>query len=248
MPESMKFDSIRVVLVETSHPGNIGSSARAMKTMGLSRLYLVSPHSFPDRRAHEMAAGADDLFESAVITKTLSEALKGCQLIFATSARARNIALQGLTPAECAERIVEHSDHSEIAIVFGREQSGLNNEELLQCQHHIHIPTDPAFSSLNLSQAVQIMAYEIRMRGLLPVAHTTHKQQEAFATAEQVDLFYEHLESVLIAIDFLKLANPRRLQQRLRRLFNRAKLELTEVNILRGILTHIQLAIRAKNE
>jgi tRNA (cytidine32/uridine32-2'-O)-methyltransferase len=241
----MKFDSIRIVLVETSHPGNIGSSARAMKTMGLSRLYLVSPNSFPDRRAHEMAAGADDLFESAVITNTLSEALAGCQLIFATSARARDIALPGLTPAECAQKVVEYCDHTEIAVVFGREHAGLTNEELLQCQHHIHIPTNPEFSSLNLSQAVQIMAYEIRMRGLLPSAQSFNKQ-DSFAKAEQVELFYEHLESVLIEIDFLKLSNPKRLQQRLRRLFNRAKLESMEVNILRGILTHVQHAIRVK--
>lgn len=238
----MNFSAVRIVLVGTSHPGNIGSTARAMKTMGLSRLYLVSPLMFPDRRAGEMAAGADDILENAVVTETLSEALRGCQMIFATSARARDIGLPGLTPRECAEKISTLSDDTEIAIVFGREQSGLSNQELLQCHYHIHIPTNPEFSSLNLSQAVQILAYEIRMQVLAPRAHASNKQ-DTLATAEQVELFYEHLESVLIAIDFLKLSNPKRLQQRLRRLFNRATLETMEINILRGILTHVEYAI-----
>jgi len=238
----MNFDSIRIVLVGTSHPGNIGSTARAMKTMGLSRLYLVSPEAFPDKKANELAAGADDILERAVVTDTLPQALHGCQLIFATSARPRDIYLPGLTPRECADKVADFSENSEIAVVFGREQSGLSNQELLQCHYHIHIPTAADFSSLNLSQAVQIMAYEIRMQGLAPKAHVSNKQ-DTLATAEQIELFYQHLESVLIAIDFLKLSNPKRLQQRLRRLFNRATLETMEVNILRGLLTHIEYAI-----
>lgn len=241
----MNFNSIRIVLVETSHPGNIGSTARAMKTMGLSQLYLVTPLAFPDRKANEMASGADDILDNAHVVPTLAEALTGCQLIFATSARARDIALPPLTPAQCAEQVIEQCDHTEIAIVFGREHSGLTNEELLLCHSHIHVPTDPTFSSLNLSQAVQILAYEIRMRGLNPAAQSSNKQ-DALATSEQVALFYEHLETVLIAIDFLKLSNPKRLQQKLKRLFNRAKLEAMEVNILRGILTHIEHAIRLR--
>ena len=243
----MKFDSIRIVLVETSHPGNIGSSARAMKTMGLSRLYLVNPEAFPDQRAHDLAAGADDLLHQAVIVNSLQEALHGCQLVFGTSARHRDIALRGVTPADCAQVMTEVCDDTQIALVFGRESSGLTNQELLQCQYHIHIPTEPTFSSLNLSQAVQIMAYEIRMRGLLPKAQVTYKQ-DALAKADEVERFYQHLEEVLIAIDFLKLSNPKRLQERLRRLFNRAQLEAMEINILRGILTHIQHHIAVKHE
>jgi tRNA (cytidine32/uridine32-2'-O)-methyltransferase len=239
----MNFKAIRIVLVATSHPGNIGSAARAMKTMGLSRLYLVSPHAFPDKRAHDMAAGADDVLNAAVVTESLAEALLGCQLVFATSARPRDIALPGLTPAESADRIVAEASTTEIAIVFGREQSGLTNAELLHCHYHIHIPTDAAFSSLNLGQAVQIMAYEVRMRGLSPLAHTNNKS-DALATADEVELFYKHLEQVLIAIHFLKPSNPKRLQQRLRRLFNRATLESMEVNILRGILTQVQWAMK----
>ena len=240
----MKFDSIRIVLIATSHPGNIGSAARAMKTMGLSRLYLVSPQSYPDRRANDMAAGADDILANAVITASLPEALQGCQLVLGTSARPRDIALLGLSPAETAELIVKEAPGTEVAIIFGREHAGLTNEELLHCHYHIHIPTDAAFSSLNLAQAVQIMAYEIRMRGLLPVAQSSMREGDPIALADEVERLHQHLEEVLIEINFLSLSNPKRLQQRLRRLFNRAKLESMEVNILRGILTHVQHAAR----
>ncbi len=243
----MKFDSIRIVLVATSHPGNIGSTARAMKTMGLHRLYLVSPKSFPDPRAHEMSAGAYDvLLETVVVTDTLAEALTGCQLILATSARPRDIALTGLTPAECASLVAETPDNTEIAIVFGREHAGLTNDELLHCHYHIHIPSNPAFSSLNLSQAVQIVAYELRMKLLAPVADV-ETGQDSLATADAVEQFYDHLKAVLIEINFLKPSNPKRLFQRLRRLFNRIKLEQLEINILRGILTHVQSAIQETN-
>lgn len=239
----MKFDSIRIILVATSHPGNIGSTARAMKTMGLHRLYLVSPKTFPDPRAHEMSAGAYDvLLEKVVVTDSLEEALKGCQLVLGTSARPRDIALSGLTPAECAARVAETPDNTEIAIVFGREHAGLTNDELLQCHYHIHIPSNPEFSSLNLSQAVQIVAYELRMKLLSPVAEV-ETQQDSLATADSVEQFYTHLREVLIDIDFLKPSNPKRLFQRVRRMFNRIQLESMEINILRGILTHVQSAI-----
>lgn len=240
----MNFDSIRVVLVATSHPGNIGSAARAMKTMGLSRLYLVTPQTYPDRRANDMAAGADDVLANAVITNTLAEALQGCQLVLGTSARPRDIALEGLSPAETAELIVTEGSGTEVAIVFGREHAGLTNEELLHCHYHIHIPSDPTFSSLNLAQAVQIMAYEIRMRALMPVAQSSMREGDPIAMADEVERLHQHLEEVLVEINFLNLSNPKRLQQRLRRLFNRAKLESMEVNILRGILTHVQFAAR----
>ncbi len=242
----MKFDSVRIVLVATSHPGNIGSTARAMKTMGFHRLYLVSPKTFPDPRAHEMSAGAYDvLLEKVVVTDSLEDALKGCQLILATSARPRDIALSGLTPAECATRIAETPDNTEIAIVFGREHAGLTNDELLQCHYHIHIPSNPEFSSLNLSQAVQIVAYELRMKLLSPTA-AVETSQDTLATADAVEQFYTHLREVLIDIDFLKPSNPKRLFQRVRRMFNRIQLESMEINILRGILTHVQSAITRK--
>lgn len=237
----MNLASVRIVLVATTHPGNIGSTARAMKTMGLSRLYLVNPNLNPYRKAHELAAGAFDILQTAVQCTTLAEALEGCHLVCGTSARPRDLALPGLTPAACAQLVMEQPEEAEIALVFGREHAGLTNEELLQCHYHLHIPSNPEFSSLNLAQAVQIIAYELRMHSLNPGAQV-ETNQHAFATNTEMALFYEHLEKVLVQIDFLKPSNPRKLLQRLRRLFNRARLETTEINILRGILTQIEVS------
>ncbi|WP_028387599.1 RNA methyltransferase [Legionella fairfieldensis] len=240
----MNFSSIRIVLVATSHPGNIGSTARAMKTMGLHNLYLVSPKSFPDQKAYEMAAGADDLLNKAIVTTSLDDALKGCQLILATSARPRGISLPGLTPADCAELICTKSDETEVAIVFGREHAGLTNEELLRSHYHVNIPSNPAYSSLNLAQAVQIITYELRMKLLSPAAEVELRQDKP-ATADEIEQFYRHLQEVMTEIEFLKPTNPtKRLQQRIRRLFNRARLEHTEVNILRGILSQMQYVLK----
>ncbi len=241
----MKFESIRIVLVATSHPGNIGSAARAMKTMGLHRLYLVTPRLFPDRQAHELAAGANDVLDKVVVTSTLAEALVGCHLVIGTSARPRGIHLPGLTPKSSATLVNEVSDNTEVALVFGREHAGLTNEELLHCHYHVTIPSDPDFSSLNLSQAVQIIAYELRMKWLAR-GETEAMIKDDLATAEQVERFYTHLKEVLVAIDFLKISNPVKLVQRLRRMFNRIQLEATEVNILRGILSNTQRALQRK--
>lgn len=238
----MKLDSIRIILVNTSHPGNIGSTARAMKTMGIHSLYLVSPKSFPDYKAREMAAGADDVLDAAIVTETLDEALLGCQLILGTSARPRGISLPGLTPPESAILVSEQADDTQIALVFGREHAGLTNEELLKCHYHIHIPSNPEYSSLNLSQAVQIVAYEMRMRLLAPEAQVAMRTDE-YATADEIERFYEHLREVFVDIQFLKDSNPRRLMQRVRRLFNRVNLEKMEVSILRGMLSQVQKSL-----
>jgi tRNA (cytidine32/uridine32-2'-O)-methyltransferase len=238
----MKLSSIRIVLVATSHPGNIGSTARAMKTMGLNSLYLVRPKSFPDYKAKEMAAGADDILEQAVVTHTLEEALSGCQLILATSARPRGLSLPGLIPASSADLVSEQSDNTQVAIVFGREHAGLTNEELLKCHYHIHIPSNPDYSSLNLAQAVQIVAYEMRMKLLSPKALVSLREDE-FATSDEIEQFYDHLKEVFIEIQFLKAANPRRLMLRVRRLFNRVNLEKMEVSILRGMLSQVQKSL-----
>ncbi|KTD32450.1 RNA methyltransferase [Legionella moravica] len=238
----MKLSSIRIVLVATSHPGNIGSTARAMKTMGLNSLYLVNPKSFPDYKAKEMAAGADDVLESAVVTDTLEDALIGCQLILGTSARPRGISLPGLLPASSAELIGQQADNTQVAILFGREHAGLTNEELLKCHYHINIPSNPEYSSLNLAQAVQIIAYELRMNLLSPKA-TVSSRIDEYATADEIEQFYEHLKEVFIEIQFLKAANPRRLMQRVRRLFNRVMLEKMEVSILRGMLSQVQKSL-----
>lgn len=242
----MNFESIRIVLIATSHPGNIGSAARAMKTMGLTRLYLVTPRQFPDRQAHELAAGADDVLEGAMVTETLAEALSGCHLVIGSSVRPRGIDLPGLSPPSCATLVNEMSHDSQVAIVFGREHAGLTNAELLHCHYHVTIPSNPEFGSLNLAQAVQVIAYELRMKWL-NVEHSPVAATEELATTDQVERFYTHLQEVLVAIDFLKISNPVKLVQRLRRMFNRIKLEKNEVNILRGILSNTQRALQRQD-
>lgn len=219
-----------------------------MKTMGLSKLYLVSPKAFPHQKALEMAAGADDLLEQAVVTDSLDEALQDCQLIFATSARPRGISLPGLTPGSCARLVSEQPKTTEIAILFGREHAGLTNEELLRSHYHVNIPANPEYSSLNLAQAVQIIAYELRMQCLAPTL-SVELQQDRLARAEEIEKFHIHLTEVMTAVKFLKPTNPtRRLKQRLRRLFNRARLEYIELTILRGILSRIQYALKVANK
>lgn len=238
----MKLNDIRIVLVETSHPGNIGSTARAMKTMGLKSLHLVNPKSFPDKKAIEMAAGADDILEQAVVVDSLEQALNGCQLILSTSARPRGLSLPGLSPSSSGEMLSHQPDGTSVAIVFGRESSGLTNEELLRSQFHINIPSNPEYSSLNLSQAVQIIAYELRMKLLSPDVEVALRRDE-LASAGEIEQFYRHLQDVFVDIQFLKSSAPRRLMQRVRRLFNRVQLEKMEVNILRGMLSQIQKSL-----
>lgn len=235
----MKLDKIRIVLVATTHPGNIGSSCRAMKTMGIENLYLVNPNLSPFNHAYEMATGAGDILNNAKITSSLSEALEGVKLVFATSARPRDISLPGFIPRDFANFVTQFTDETEIAIIFGREHAGLTNEELLHAQYHINIPSNKEFSSLNLSQAVQIICYELRMQILSPEAHVKTKENP-LALHEDINNFYNHLEKVLTEIDFLKPENHKRIMQKLKRLFNRSQLENTEINILRGILTAIQ--------
>ena len=238
----MNLSAIRIILVGTTHPGNIGSAARAMKTMGLQRLYLVSPKLFPDSTATALAVGADDVLNQAVVVDSLDEALKGCQLIFASSARPRDLAIPGVTPADSAELIAKLNPSVEVAILFGQERTGLTNHDLLRCHFHIQIPTNPEFGSLNLAQAVQIIAYEVRMKCFNPEVQVS-MAQDSLATVEEVERFYTHLTEVLLAIHFLKPKNPGRVQQRLRRLFGRVKLESMEVAMLRGILTQMQHAL-----
>jgi len=229
---------IRVVLVSTSHPGNIGAAARAMKTMGLTRLVLVNPRRFPDREADALAAGAGDLLAAASVCASLAEALHGTVAAFGFSARSRDLGHASAGAREAAVELVALADQGDVALVFGREMSGLTNEELIQCGRIVHIPTTPGFSSLNLAQAVQVAAYETwvaasggavaRERAAPPAPH------------EDLERFFEHLERVLVATGFLDPAKPRRLMQRLRRLFVRARPEEEEINILRGILTAVE--------
>lgn len=233
---SSMFNNIRIILVNPSHPGNIGAVARAMKNMGLSRLYLTAPEKFPHPEAFFRAAGADDVLHNAVITADLPQALTGCELIYASSARLRDLEWPRSNVRACALDISRQSPSREIALVFGRESSGLTNEELAYCHLQVQIPANAEFSSLNLSAAVQIFAYELRMAALEKESEITNKT-ESLATSEEILGFYEHLESTLVHLEFLNPAHPKKLMRRLKRLFNRAKMDMTEVNILRGILT-----------
>ena len=225
---------IRIVLSHTSHPGNIGAAARAMKTMGIVSLYLVNPKKFPDADADARASGAVDVLRSARVCASLAEALKGTIYALAVSARRRELAYTSAEARSAAQVLVAAAHQGEVAIVFGIEMSGLTNEEILQCRAVAHIPTGPGCSSLHLAAAVQVMAYEARVAALAGQPLTPG--EAAPARHEDVENFYLHLEQSLLASGFLDPANPRRLLPRLRRLFGRVRLEQEEVNILRGML------------
>lgn len=237
------MQNIRIILVSPSHPGNIGAASRAMKNMGLNRLYLVAPEAFPHPEAYYRAAGADDVLNSAVVTTDLPQALAGCEWAYAASARSRRLDLSGCDVRQCAEQIVQMSHQPEVALVFGRESSGLTNWELSQCSVHVQIPADEQFRSLNLASAVQIFAYEIRMAWLNIKNIPAATKPRALAPHEQMLSLYDHLETTLQKVEFLNPAHPKKLMLRLQRMFNRAQLDATEVNILRGILTSIDKMI-----
>ncbi|WP_417661270.1 tRNA (cytosine(32)/uridine(32)-2'-O)-methyltransferase TrmJ [Pseudomonas sp.] len=250
------LQNIRVVLVNTSHPGNIGGAARAMKNMGLSRLVLVDPIDFPSHEADARASGASDILQSAQIVGTLEEALVGCNLVLGTSARDRRIPWPLLDPRECGVAACEQAlEGADVALVFGREYAGLTNEELQRCQFHVHIPSDPEFSSLNLAAAVQVLAYEVRMAWLaaqnqptkVAKLETTAMLNTQLVTADELESFYAHLQKALEEIGFLDPENPRHLMSRLRRLYGRNNISRAEMNILRGILTETLKAARGEH-
>ncbi|WP_205895805.1 tRNA (cytosine(32)/uridine(32)-2'-O)-methyltransferase TrmJ [Pseudomonas leptonychotis] len=247
------LENIRVVLVGTSHPGNIGGAARAMKNMGLAQLVLVDPQDFPSADADARASGASDILQAAQVVGTLEEALIGCRLVLGTSARDRHIPWPMLEPRECGVAACEQAQQgAQVALVFGREYAGLTNDELQRCHFHVHIPSDPAFSSLNLAAAVQVLAYEVRMAWLaaqeqpakpVPVV----EQDEEPVTADELESFYRHLEQALVEIRFLDPDKPRHLMSRLRRLYGRSAVNNLEMNILRGILTETIKAARGEH-
>ena len=228
---------IRIVLCATSHPGNIGASARAMRAMGLAQLTLVAPQRFPDPEAEALASGASDILQAARVVATLDEALAGAALEIGFSARRREFAGGALPVRAAAQEALAYAKRGEVALVFGSEMSGLSNAELARCQLVATIPTDPAFSSLNLAAAVQVAAYELRVAA----GGGEVWRAPAFepATQDEIARLFEHGERTLVALDFLRPAHPKRLLPRLRRLFARARLEKEEVNILRGILARI---------
>ncbi len=226
--------NIRVVLSHTTHPGNIGAAARAMKTMGLRHLCLINPRHFPDPQADAMAAGADDILRDAVVCGSVDEALQGVVFTAAMTARLRDISIEVKTPREAMPLLLQEAAGQSVALLFGTEMSGLTNEEMGKAQMLVNIPANPDFSSLNLAAAVQVVCYELNAaaQNYLPsvpeIRPTKHEQLEGF---------YAHLEKTLFEIGFFTTQNPARLMQRLRRLYARARLEQEEVNILRGILS-----------
>lgn len=237
------FDNISVIMINTTHPGNIGAAARALKNMGLSKLVLVDPKEYPTAKATWRAAGATDVLEQVEVVSTLDEAIADCGLVIGTSARERRIPWPLLTPRECGDRVCEESKKHKIAILFGREDRGLTNEELQKCHYHVHIPSNPDYSALNIAAAIQVIVYEIRMSAVAP----ENGQPLSFddwdmprAKNEALEHYYTHLEETLAKLKFLDPDNPRQTVTRLRRLFNRIRMDEMELSILRGMLTSIQ--------
>lgn len=240
---SEQYDNISIVMVNTSHAGNIGAAARAMKNMGLSKLVLVEPRDFPADKATWRAASASDVLESARVVSTLDEAIDDCGLVIGTSARGRRIPWPLMTPRECGDRVWAESAQHKTAIVFGREDRGLTNEELHKCNYHVHIPSNPDYSSLNIGAAIQVICYEIRMTALaVQEGKPIHFDEWDVPPANHkaLEYYYEHLEQTLMELGFFDASNPRQTVTRLRRLFNRARIDEMELSIMRGMLTSIQ--------
>lgn len=233
------LDKVRIVLVGTTHSGNIGSVARAMKTMGLSRLYLVDPQCEVDGQASALAAGATDVLRDATIVPTLLDAIGGCALVAGTSARSRTLPWPMLSPRELGEKAQLEGQQGEVAFVFGRERSGLTNDELQQCHFHVCIDANPEYSSLNLAQAVQILCYEMRMAYLSAAPKADELDQTVYPPAEAMEGFYQHLEQALDHSGFLIKAHQGKVMEKLRCLFTRTRPDEHELNILRGILSSV---------
>ena len=237
---------VRIVLSHTSHPGNIGAAARAMKTMGLSRLVLVNPKRFPDPEAVSRAVGADDVLDRAVVCSSLDEALSGCVCALAASARHRSLGPEPMQAREAAPVVLSRAAEGDVALVFGNETAGLSNAEVQRCQATAFIPANPEYTSLNLGAAVQLLCYELRLAafaGRPPVITKTIPFASPLATNDDVERFYAHLERVMIATEFLDPNQPKRLMPKLRRLFGRSELERDEINILRGVLDAVEKKI-----
>jgi tRNA (cytidine32/uridine32-2'-O)-methyltransferase len=231
---------IRFILVEPSLSGNIGAVARAMKTMGLSRLELVAPKQLPDAEALARACGADDLLQRAGIHDDLTGAVAGCRLVIGTSARRRTLEWPTLEPPECAQRLLTEATEGDVALLLGRESSGLTNAELARCQYLVQIPTNPEFSSLNLAAAAQVFAYEIRRCWREDRHEPPSETPRDLATADELEGLHEHLRQTLGDIGFGDPDHSNKLLLRLRQLFNRARPDRVEINILRGILSAAQ--------
>jgi len=255
------LEHVRIVLVNTSDCRNIGSAARAMKTMGLSQLVLVDPIEMPNGQAQALAAGATDVLANAKVVSTLSEAIEDCGLVIGTSARSRTLPWPMLEPRGCGEKMVAEASEYPVALVFGRESSGLTNDELQLCHFHVQIPANPDYSSLNLAMAVQTLSYEVRTSYLLTlhdanqeqstgngtyigkVAQSTKSENdELYPVTEETERFYQHFENALKATGFIGDKHPGLVMTKLRRLFNRARPDVKEIKMMRGILASIERA------
>lgn len=241
------LDNVKVVLVGTSHSGNIGSAARAMKVMGLSQMVLVDPQCEVDAQAVALAAGASEIALNAPVVSTLEEAVADCGLVVGSSARSRTLEWPMLEPRECGERFAVEGEQHPVALVFGRERTGLTNEELQRCHYHVCIPANPEYSSLNLAMAVQTLSYEVRM------AHLNRQQQQyplqeaqGYPRHQELERFYQHLEKVMLDTQFISEQQPGQVMNKLRRLFSRARPEAQEINILRGVLTAVEKSLMNK--
>ncbi|MEX2122344.1 MAG: RNA methyltransferase [Woeseia sp.] len=239
--------TVRIVLVGTTHPGNIGAAARAMKNMGLSELMLVNPRHFPHADATARASGAEDVLQAARVVGSLTEAISDCHYVAGASARPRTIGWPTMTPRECAERLRKESRGGMVAAVFGPEKAGLTNEDLDRCHTLMTIPASPEFSSLNLAMAVQLLSYELRVAEI-DAAAIDNSRDTPLASVAELEQFYVHLEQVLIASGFLDPDNPRYLMRRLRRLVARAEPDRNEINILRGILASLDPKARTERQ
>lgn len=233
----MSLDNVSIVLVETSHPGNIGAAARAMKNMGLSRLVLVNPKRYPDPQAEWRAAAATDVLDNCRVCASLDEAIAGCHWVAGASGRARRIPWPVADPRSAAAKLLAEAEAGQVAVLFGREADGLSNEELQRCNLQLQIPAAAAYPSLNLAMAVQVVAYELRLA--LGTELPAPIWDRPPATAEEVENLLAHLQALLVETEFLDLANPGQTLTRLRRLFARAQLDQTEVQMLRGIVTNL---------
>tara|TARA_B100000927_G_scaffold278573_1_gene261368 strand:+ start:623 stop:1369 length:747 start_codon:yes stop_codon:yes gene_type:complete len=237
------LNSVKVVLVGTTHPGNIGASARAMKNMGIVNLALVKPKDFPSNEAIYRSKAAKDVLESAQIYENLEDAVSDCELVIGTSARGRKVPWPVLDPKDAADRVAVHSENNKVAIVFGREDRGLTNQELGLCNLHVHIPADPEYSSLNLSQAVQILVYEIRV-SILKDQECEEYWDVDLATNEQTERLIDHMDELMKEVEFYDVQNPRKLLLRVRRFFKRSRIDVMEANIFRGLFAAIQKKLK----
>ncbi|MDP4496209.1 tRNA (cytosine(32)/uridine(32)-2'-O)-methyltransferase TrmJ [Vibrio cholerae] len=241
------LERVKVVLVGTTHSGNIGSAARAMKVMGLSQMVLVDPQCQVDVQAIALAAGASEIALNAQIYPTLEAAVADCGLVVGTSARSRTLEWPMLEPRECGEKLISEANQHSVAMVFGRERTGLTNDELQLCHYHVCVPANPEYSSLNLAMAVQLLSYEVRMAYLtLQQSLQSNTLQEEYPRHQELERFYVHLEQVIMQTEFISAQQPGQVMKKLRRMFTRARPEAQEINILRGILTSVQKSISRK--